>query len=99
MLALTAPNPNLNGIGHDAGDWALCLDENQWIHIDAAAPGGGGGGGGAQYLNDLLDVNIGGAGGPFSTAPAMALSDKHIFKYDGGDGKWKNTDLLDGGTF
>ena len=91
--------PNLNGIGHDAGDWALCLDENQWIHIDAAAPGGGGGGGGAQYLNDLLDVNIGGAGGPFSTAPAMALSDKHIFKYDGGDGKWKNTDLLDGGTF
>ena len=44
---------------------ALCLDAAQgWIHIDAAAPGGGGGS--AQYLNDLLDVTIGGTGGPFS---------------------------------
>ena len=90
--------PNLNGISHTAGDWALCLDEAQgWIHIDAAA--GGGGGGGAQYLDDLLDVNIGGAGGPFSTAPAMALSDKQILKYDGGVGLWRNTDRVDGGTF
>ena len=91
--------PNLNGITHTTGDWALCLDQAQgWIHIDANA-GGGGGGGGAQYLNDLLDVNIGGTGGPFSTAPAMALADRQLFKYDGGEGMWKNTDLLDGGSF
>ena len=30
-------------------------------------------GGGAQFLDDLLDVTIGGAGGPFSTAPSMTL--------------------------
>ena len=90
--------PNLNGISHTGGDWALCLDEAQgWIHIDAAA--GGGGGGGAQYLDDLLDVNIGGSGSPFSTAPAMALSDKQLLKYDGGAGLWRNTDRVDGGTF
>ena len=91
--------PNLNGISHDAGDWSLCVNEAEgWVHIDAAAPGGGGGGS-AQYLNDLLDVNIGGNGGPFSTAPTMALSSKQLLKYDGGDGMWKNTDLVDGGTF
>ena len=51
--------PNLNGISHTAGDWALRLDETQgWIHIDVNG-GGGGGGGGAQYLRDLLDVEIG----------------------------------------
>ena len=55
---------DLNGIAHTAGDWALCLDATQgWIHIDANA-GGGGGGGGAQFLDDLLDVTIGGTGGP-----------------------------------
>jgi hypothetical protein len=91
--------PNLNGISHDAGDWALCVNEAEgWVHIDAAAPGGGGGGS-AQYLNDLLDVEIGGAAGPFSTMPAMALSNKQLFKYDGGSGMWRNTDLLDGGSF
>ena len=104
FLCQTAGNsmtqPNLNGISHDAGDWALCVNETEgWVHIDAAAAGGGGGSGGAKYLNDLLDVEIGGASGPFSTAPAMALSNKHIFKYDGGEGVWRNTDLLDGGTF
>jgi len=91
--------PSLNGINHTAGDWVLCLDSVQgWIHIDANG-GGSGGGGGAQYLNDLLDVNIGGNGGPFSTAPRMALSGKQLLKYDSGDGMWKNTDLVDGGTF
>ena len=91
--------PDLGGITHDAGDWSLCLDASQgWIHIDAAAPGGGGGGS-AQYLNDLLDVSIGGNNGPFSTAPALTLSDRHILKYDGGDGQWKNTNLIDGGSF
>ena len=103
FLCQTAGNsmsqPNLGGISHDAGDWSLCLDSAQgWIHIDAAAPGGGGGGS-AQYLNDLLDVNIGGAGGPFSTAPALALSDRQILKYDGGAGMWRNTDMVDGGSF
>ena len=57
--------PSLNGINHTGGDWALCLDEVQgWVHIDAVN-GGGGGGGGATYLNDLLDVTIGGASSPF----------------------------------
>jgi hypothetical protein len=91
--------PNINGISHDAGDWALCVNDAEgWVHIDAAAAGGGGGGS-TQYLNDLLDVEIGGASGPFSTAPAMTLSNKQIFKYDGGSGVWRNTDLLDGGSF
>ena len=64
--------PNINNINHTAGDWALCIDEAQgWVHIDANASSGGGGGG-AQYLNDLLDVEIGGASSPFSTAPAVA---------------------------
>ena len=50
-------------------------------------------------LNDLLDVTISGSGGPFSTAPRMALADKQLLKYDGGEGQWKNTDLIDGGSF
>ena len=92
--------PNLNGISHTAGDWAVCLDQAQgWVHIDANSGGGGGGGGGAQYLNDLLDVEIGGSGGPFSTAPSLALSNLNLFKYDGGEGKWKNTDRIDGGSY
>ena len=92
--------PNLSNINHTAGDWALCIDEAQgWVHINANSDGGGGGGGSTQYLNDLLDVEIGGASGPFSTAPAMTLSDKQLFKFDGGTGVWRNTDLLDGGNF
>ena len=92
---------DLTGITHDPGDWALCIDGTQgWIHIDAApGGGGGGGGGGAQYLNDLLDVTIGGVGGPFSTAPAMTLAGNQLFKYDSGSGKWRNTDRVDGGDF
>jgi len=90
--------PSLNGINHTAGDWALCLDQAQgWIHIDANA-GGSGGGGGAQYLNDLLDVEIGGASSPFSTTPAAALSRDQILRYDGGAGLWRNTDIIDGGS-
>jgi hypothetical protein len=89
---------DLTGITHTAGDWALCLDATQgWTHIDAAH-GGGGGGGGAQYLNDLLDVEIGGAASPFSTAPAAALTGDHILRYDGGSGIWRNTDIIDGGS-
>ena len=91
--------PNLSGITHTPGDWALCLDAAQgWVPIDAAA-GSGGGGGGAQYLNDLLDVTINGSGSPFSTAPRMTLSNQQILKYDGGSGQWRNTDIINGGTF
>ena len=90
--------PNLNGINHSSGDWALCLDENQgWIHIDTT--GTGGGGGGAQYLNDLLDVDIDGVNSPFSTAPAIALANLQLLKYDGGSGQWRNTEEINGGTF
>jgi hypothetical protein len=87
-------------LNFDGGDWALCLDGTQgWVIIDANTGGGGGGGGGANYLNDLLDVTIGGQGGPFSTAPQATLSDRQLLKYDSGDGMWKNTDLIDGGSF
>ena len=89
---------NLQGISHDAGDWALCLDATQgWLHVNANAAGGGGGGG-AQYLNDLLDVEIGGAASPFSTAPAVSLSGDQLLRYDGGAGLWRNTDIIDGGS-
>ena len=92
--------PNIDGINHTAGDWAVCLDGTQgWVHIDANGGGGGGGGGGAQYLNDLNDVTIGGSTGPFSTQPAVALSASQILKYDGGSGQWRNTDIIDGGSY
>ena len=88
---------NLQNITHTTGDWALCLDEAQgWVHIDAA---GAGGSGGAKYLNDLLDVNIGGTGGPFSTAPRAPLSNLQLLKYDGIAGTWRNTESVNGGTF
>jgi len=91
--------PDLNNINHTAGDWALCIDGTQgWVHIDANG-GGGGGGGGAQYLNDLGDVTIGGPSSPFSTQPALALSANQILKYDGGMGQWRNTDIIDGGSY
>ena len=90
--------PALNGIAHTPGDWALCIDANQgYIHINVTN-GGGGGGGGATYLNDLLDVEIGGAASPFSTAPAVALSGDQLLRYDGGSGLWRNTDIIDGGS-
>ena len=85
--------PNLNGISHTPGDWALCLDAAQGWTLSMRPPDVGGGGGGAQYLNDLLDVNINGAGSPFSTAPRMTLSSQQILKYDGGSGQWRNTDI------
>ena len=92
--------PNLSGITHSEGDWALCVDAAQgWVHIKT---GTGGGGGGAQRLNDLLDVEIGGAASPFGAAggvePAVALSRDQILRYDGGSGLWRNTDIIDGGS-
>ena len=91
--------PDLNNINHTAGDWALCIDGTQgWVHIDVNG-GGGGGGGGAQYLDDLLDVTIGGNSGPFSDEPKLTLANQQILKYDGGMGQWRNTDIIDGGSF
>jgi len=29
----------------------------------------------------------------------MALAQSQILKYDAGDGQWKNTDIVDGGTY
>ena len=29
--------PNIDGINHTAGDWAVCLDGTGWVHIDATA--------------------------------------------------------------
>ena len=91
--------PNLNGITHTSGDWVICLDENQgWTHIDITS--GGGGGGGAKYLNDLIDVDLGGSG-PFAASQSvrMPLANRQLFKYDSEAGQWKNTDLIEGGTF
>ena len=77
--------PEVTGTNFTAGDWALCVDENQgWIHIDAGAAGGGGGG--ATYLNDLLDVEL--------TTPAA----NELLKYEGGTGLWKNSLVIDGGS-
>jgi len=46
-----------SGVSYDAGDWCLCINENEgWVRIDLAASGGGGGG--ATNLGDLLDVTI-----------------------------------------
>jgi hypothetical protein len=89
---------NLSGETSTAGDWVICLDETQgWIHIDAnSGGGGGGGGGGASTLNDLLDVEIGGASSPFATR--VALESDQILRYDGGSGFWRNTDIIDGGS-
>ena len=92
--------PNVSGTTFTAGDWLLCINAAEgYVHIDAGVGGGGGGGGGANYFNDLLDVEIGGSSGPFSTMPALTLSDKNIIKYDGGSGMWRNTDLIDGGDY
>lgn len=92
--------PHLDGISHNDGDWALCVDAVQgWVHIGAGTPGGGGGG--AQRLNDLLDVTIGGGASPFGgvgVEPAVTLSGDHILRYDGGTGLWRNTDIIDGGS-
>ena len=84
---------NIGGVDFGAGDWAVCLGATQgWTFIDASSSSGGGGGGGASRLNDLLDVTIGGAGG-------SALAAQQLLKYDATDAQWKNTGLIDGGSF
>jgi hypothetical protein len=88
----------LNGIDHTQGDWIGAIDAAQgWFHIDVTNNNGGGGG--ATKLNDLLDVTIGGTSTPFGTAPAMALANQQILKYDNTIGQWRNTDIVNGGSF
>jgi hypothetical protein len=78
--------PNLTGITFNVGDWAVCNGAaGGWTRI--AAGSGGGGGGGASRLNDLLDVQIG------------SISPQDLLEYDAGSALWKNTSLVDGGTF
>ena len=88
---------DLTGISHDAGDWVLCLDATQgWTHVDVSASSGGGSGG-ARYLKDLLDVEIGGAASPFSTA-RTTLGANDLLRFDGVAGLWRNTLIIDGGS-
>ena len=92
--------PELDSVVHSEGDWALCVDATQgWVHVKTGS--GSGGGGGAQRLNDLLDVEIGGAASPFGgigSEPRVALTADDILRYDGGTGQWRNTDIIDGGS-
>lgn len=82
--------PNINGQTFNAGDWAVCMGAtNGWMQINAGSSGGGGG---ASRLNDLLDVDIAGSGGE-------ALAAQQILKFDSGAAQWKNTNIVDGGTF
>ena len=93
--------PNLTGTVHTAGDWILCLGETEgWVHIDVTSNGGGGGG--AQVLNDLLDVIIN--DGTIDTVdldpiPAVALEDGQLLKYRASDGMWRNSNIIDCGSF
>ena len=94
--------PNVESVEHTLADWIVCLGETAgWIHIDNAAGGGGGGGGGAQRLNDLLDVSIG--DGTLDQRnvgqPRVALQDDQLLKYNTADGTWRNTSIINCGTF
>ena len=91
LLCVTAGNnvdvPDLSGKNHTPGDWIVALDD-KWVFIDVIT-GGGGGGGGATVLNDLLDVQVGGASG--------TLEEGQLFQYGSG-GIWKNVSVIDGGN-
>ena len=93
--------PNLTGTVHTPGDWILCLGQTEgWVHIDVTQNGGGGGG--AQVLDDLLDVTIN--DGSIDTVdldpiPAVALEDGQLLKYRASDGMWRNSNIIDCGTF
>jgi hypothetical protein len=91
--------PNVGSDTFTEGDWLLCIDQAQgWTHIDAGATGGGGGSGGARYLDDLLDVTIGGNQGPFGI-PRIALAAGQLLQYDAISGQWLNNDVVNGGTY
>ena len=84
-------------------DWIVCLGETAgWIHIDNdAGGGGGGGGGGATRLDDLLDVTINDATPRFTqnATPRGSLEDDQLLKYNTSDGQWRNTSIINCGTF
>ena len=92
--------PNVESVDHKNGDWIVCLGEaSGWIHIDNSP--GGGGGGGAQVLNDLLDVSIddGVVDNLRTITPRVALADDQLLKYNSSDGVWRNTSIINCGTF
>lgn len=95
--------PQLNGVTHTPGDWILCLGATEgWVHIDVGGNGGGGGGSGVERLNDLLDVSLN--DGTIDTIdldpiPSVLLQDGHLLKYNAVSGMWRNTNIIDGGTF
>jgi hypothetical protein len=79
--------PNVNGDLCTEGDWILYVDQAQGaVHLDIAA-GSGGGGGGASKLSDLLDVEI--------SSPEQ----EQFLQFDEITARWKNTAIIDGGSF
>ena len=92
---------NLTGKSINPGDWALCLSKDEgWTQVEVGS-GGGGGAGSVRYLDDLLDVSIGGAADPFEVRvgePRVTLEGDQVLRYDGATGVWRNTSLLDGGS-
>ena len=90
--------PNVQSETFTEGDWLLCIDQAQgYTHIDVNA-GGGSGGGGAQYLTDLLDVEIGGTTTLFGLPRATLLNGQFLM-YDSISGMWVNSSVLDGGSY
>ena len=84
--------PSVQGQEFTNGDWLLCVNEAEgYIRIDISN-GGGGGSGGATKLDDLIDVEIAGAGG-------LTLSDLQMLQYNADSGMWKNQEYIDGGEF
>ena len=83
--------PAVAGVEFSNGDWLLCINEaDGYTRVDMA--GGGGGGGGATSLNELIDVDIAGAGG-------LPVNDLQMLQYNLDSGMWKNNELIEGGTF
>lgn len=78
--------PDVNGDSCTEGDWILYIDQAQGaVHLDIAA--GSGGGGGASKLSDLLDVDI--------SSPEQ----EQFLQFDEISARWKNTAIIDGGSF
>ena len=101
ITQVSGTNINHPNVGTDAfteGDWLLCIDQAQgYTHIDSVA--GGGGGGGARYLDDLLDVEIGGSTATIFGVPRAPLVNDQLLKYDSISGMWVNSSLIDGGSY
>ena len=78
---------DVSGDAFTEADWLLCINQAQgYIHLDISA-GGGGGGGGASKLEDLLDVTI--------ESPEA----EQFLQFDEISATWKNTAIVDGGTY